>query len=264
MQGGVVVAGLSIAIGLVASVASSYLLADRTVMKTIATSNPTSFQPKGLKGKDIAHDAVSVYAVMWIVLYSLCGVSAMFLMVQGVAGELYHPENVQTSGVLTGSAFLVTSAFNPTMSTSYRGGVNDNLWLFNLAYVQTGTAALLTIVGVAVGETFSRGPTFALFVGIPVGLLGGWLVVATVIGVVLERAVVNSGGKNQQVVRPKPGYAPLTAAAVSGVAAISAGNPALVVPSAIVCLLLVPDIKHFYALGLALFAWVLSSIPVIM
>lgn len=263
MQGEVFVGGLMFMIGLFASIASSYGFKDKAQMEKIASRTVTSFQPRGWKGERTTTNAPTIFQIMWLTLYFLLGVAAMFLLVQSAAGELYHPEDVQTSGVLVGSALLLTAAYPPTIAASHLGNSDDNMWLFKLAYIQIGVAALLTVVGTVVGDTFTRGALLAICYGIPTGLLGGWLIVATVIGIVLERKISNNGGRDERHEIPEPGLAPLASAVLASVAAIVAKNPTIAVPPALVCFFLIPDRKHVYALIVSLIAWIGASCLVV-
>ena len=253
MSGGVV-----LAMGLSASIASSYFLSDRRLMKLITDKNPTNFQPDSSK-----YGVASIYSVMWILLYSLCAVSALFLTMHGIVSKMYDSEKMQTSSILVGSSLLVTSVYPSTIQTSYHGDYKENVWLFSLAFYQTGIAALLAAIGTGVGDTFARGAWVAILYGTPVGLLTGWLVVATAIGIVLEKRVLDAGGKGEAKPPSVPGWAPALTAFVAGVLAQATRNPSVVVPSVVAIVCLPRHIRHQIALGIALLAWLLTGLLVV-
>ena len=273
VQGGVVLGGVALAVGLAISAAASYTLADRDTFDVV-TNNPTSFTLTGFMGKSVLKGGRAPYQAMWMFLYATCLVAALYLVVAGGVGEVWSPENMLTSGVLVGSGLLLTSVFVPTMHAASTGGDDKLLWMFALATAQVGVSALLALVGVWVAETFARGAWTAVLYGVPTGLLAGWLLTAFFISYVLTRTVYDRGQKMRVRAQPEPetgeradaspDWAPAFTAAVVSASALVTRNPAVAVPVVVACLHLRLVNKHKIALGVGLSGWLAASILVLL
>ena len=204
-----------------------------------------------------------MYMVAWSMVYIGTAISVLFLLGAGLFGDVASDEEVFVGLVFMANAFLMSAAWVPVYQLSALGDNDDLNWIYTVSTVLIGLCATFALVAAGFLRSFDRNPGFALFVGVPMGVTAGWLVVATGISVVQTVAVYDRRPEKRKV-EPEAGWAPLFCALVCGIAAIAFSNPAVSVPSVVVVFFLRQHVLRWAALVVGVIFWLVSCSIVVL
>ena len=251
---------LILGVGLAASAASSFFLADKETMRELVDQTPSSFDPRLLWGE---RGGRPVYMVAWSMVYIGTAISVLFLLGAGLFGDVEDDEAVFVSLVFLANCFLMSAAWIPVYELASLGDHDELNWVYIVSTTIIGLCAVFALVAAGFLRSFDCNPGFALLVGVPMGVTAGWLVVATGISVVQTVAVYDRRPERRKG-EPEAGWAPLISALVSGVAAIAFSNPAVSVPSVGVVFFLRQHVLRWAALVVGVIFWLVSCSIVVL
>lgn len=248
-----------------ASAAASWLIGDKETMIRLVDENPTAFEPRLLWGGRAPKGSEGgrpLFSVAWLYLYGSTALACAFLLFYGFFSSVKDEEDVFGGIVFVAAAFLMSGAWVPTFQLGALGDRNQLTWVFSVAAGLVGLCAIFALVGAGIVNGFERGAGFAFFVGVPLGVFAGWLIVATAIGIVFAIDAYERG--QDEDTEPMPGFAPLVTAGVAGIAAIAIRNPAIAVPSVAVVFFLRQNYLHWGALAVGVICWLVSCTIVLL
>ena len=222
-----------LSLGLAASVLSSQLGESSNARRIVEMLN-LAFTPRGCCGRG---ESSPLYGIVWSFVYFSNVVAAGWLALRGLAVEydygLQRSDQIFMGAAFVGASLFLTGAWNPMLAKSYLSSNRVAPWLLWFAAVIVLVAALLCLVGLAIAQpTLEEELEYQLFVGLPFGFLGGWLLVAAALG--LEMATASENYQEPRRSDKPFAFFPIVAALGAATFAGVFGEPAVCAPMLLV------------------------------